>query len=110
MRITPNWATITQSQVCERNSDQPSRRSRSMLLSWTRSCAVTRRLSISGTVPSMPVPHVSSAQPGPNAVTASPASAAPAIWPPFMAIRLIALACCSSPPGTSRGSSAWEAG
>ena len=28
---TPNWATITHSQVCERNSDQPSRSSVSML-------------------------------------------------------------------------------
>ena len=37
--------------------------------------------------------------PGPNTATHSPASTAPAIWPPFMASRLIALASCSISPG-----------
>ncbi len=111
---TLNWATITHSQVCERNSDQPSR-------SWRNSpddavsgasepTARARMDSSIGTVPTMPIPHSASAQPGPAAATSSPAAAAPDICPVFMASRLIALASCSMPRGTTRGSSAWEAG
>ena len=64
----------------------------------------------SGTVVTMPMPQSNSAQPAPAAATSRPATAAPAIWPVFIAIRLIALASCSSARGTRRGSSAWEAG
>ena len=63
-----------------------------------------------GTVPVMPIPHSTRAQPGPAAATSRPPAAAPDIWPVFMASRLIALASCSIPRGTTRGSSAWEAG
>ena len=56
------------------------------------------------------MPQTTSAQPGPNAATQNPATTAPAIWPPFMASLLTALACCSISPGTSRGSSACDAG
>ena len=45
-----------------------------------------------GTVATMPMPHSTSAQPGPAAATSRPAAAAPDIWPVFMASRLIALA------------------
>ena len=67
-------------------------------------------LSSSGIVLSRPAPQTTSAQPGPNAATQNPATTAPAIWPPFMASLLTALACCSISPGTSRGSSACDAG
>src|SRR5580658_6789747 len=126
---TQNWATITHSHVCERNSDHPSRNSRNIpnaARSATPdstapdstapdstapdSTAVARMDRSIGTVPTIPIPHNSSAQPGPAAATSSPATAAPDIWPVFMAIRLIALASCSMPLGTTRGSSAWEAG
>ena len=66
--------------------------------------------SSSGTVLTMPIPHSDRAQPGPAAATSRPATAAPDICPVFMASRLIALASCSRPRGTRRGSSAWDAG
>jgi len=66
--------------------------------------------SSSGTVPSMPIPQVASAQPGPVAATNTPAMAAPAICAAFIASLLMALASCSMLSGTSRGSSACEAG
>ena len=66
--------------------------------------------SISGTVPDMPAAHSVSAQPGPANATSRPATAAPVIWPMFIASRLIELASCSSVSGTSWGSSACEAG
>ena len=66
--------------------------------------------SSSGTVVTMPMPHSKSAQPAPATATSRPATAAPDIWPLFIASRLIALASCSRSRGTRRGSSAWEAG
>ena len=48
--------------------------------------------SSSGTVVTMPMPQSTSAQPAPAAATSRPATAAPDIWPVFIAIRLIALA------------------
>jgi hypothetical protein len=54
----------------------------------------------------MPTPHSPSAQPGPTAATSSPAAAAPDICSVFIASRLMALASCSTPRGTTRGSSA----
>ncbi len=110
IRIAPNWATIAHSQVCDRNSDQPARRSRSMLDRSWRPNPRTRTRSIIGIVPSIPAPQISRAQPGPRAATQKPATTAPPIWPPFMASLLTALACCSTSPGTSRGSSACDAG
>ena len=117
---TQNWATITHSQVCERNSDQPSRSSVSMLRgapsgsAAVASCPVTgrepRMASSIGMVLTMPMPQSTSAQPAPAAATSRPAMAAPAIWPTFITSRLIALASCSRSRGTRRGSSAWEAG
>ena len=109
---TQNWITITHSHVCERNSAQPSRSSRSMpggaaVLAGAR---LGLRASISGMVPVMPRPHTVMAQPGPAAATTSPPTAAPAIWPPFIASLLTELASCSNESGTSRGSSAWDAG
>ncbi len=110
IRITPNCSTVTHSQVCERNSDQPARRSRSMLECSARPKAGRLTRSISGIVANMPAPQASSAQPGPTAATTKPATTAPPIWPPFMASRLTALACCSCAAGTTRGSRACEAG
>ena len=110
IRTTANWSTITHSQVCERNSDQPSRRSRIRPDSCVRTATVTRMASSIGTESSMPAPQTASAQPGPNAAVHRPATLAPAIWPPFMTRRLTALASCSRVAGTSRGSSACEAG
>ncbi|GEM_PF-4653307 len=109
---TVYWSTIAHSQVCERNSDQPSRSSRSMLGACPRCRAGRpgRIASISGTVPSIPAPQASSAQPGPNSATHSPASAAPAIVAAFMPSRLIALACCIWSGRTRAGSSAADAG
>ena len=123
---TANWATITHSQVCDRNSDQPSRSSVSMLGAALSAAPAApargaapgrgrrswppRMDSSSGTVATMPIPHSARAQPGPAAATSRPAAAAPDIWPEFMARRLIALASCSMPRGTMRGSSAWDAG
>ena len=54
-----------------------------------------------GTLPTMPIPHSTSAQPGPAAATGQ-AAAAPDV-PVFMAHRLIALASCSMPPGDHAG-------
>jgi len=108
--MTPNCATITHSQVCERNSDQPSRRSLSMPEWCSRSTATARIRSSSGTVPIMPMPQAASAQPGPNAATQTPAMTAPPICPAFIAIRLSALACCNCSAGTTLGSSACDAG
>jgi hypothetical protein len=110
MRTTPNCSEIVHSQVCERNSDQPSRRSRSRLVSWVLAFPVARMLNSIGTEISEPTPQTASAQPGPNAATHSPATTAPPICAAFVARRLIALACCSRSPGTSLGSSACEAG
>ena len=110
IRMMQYCATIVHSQVRERNSDQPSRNSRHRSRPADRSPSAALRLSSTGTVPSMPTPHMASAHPGPMAATTSPATAAPAIWPAFIASRLSALACVSSSPGTSRGSSACEAG
>src|SRR3984893_14569199 len=76
---TPNCATIAHSQVCERNSDQPSRRSRSMPVPPVPALAVARMLSRIGTEPSMPTPHAASAQPGPNAATHRPAPTPPPV-------------------------------
>ncbi len=104
--MTANCATIAHSQVCERNSDQPSLRSRSMPELTSRSCASTRMLSSNGTVPSMPMPQADSAQPGPNTATLSPARAAPPIIAAFIASRLTALACSSRSAGTILGTSA----
>src|SRR5215469_14457802 len=107
---TQNWATITHSQVCERNSDQPSRNSRNNPedadSGVSAPYARARMDSNIGTVAAMPIPHSTSAQPGPAAATSRPAAAAPDICPVFMANRLIALASCSMPRGTTRGSSA----
>lgn len=61
-------------------------------------------------VPVIRTAHSVSAQPGPAAATSTPAPAAPVIWPMFIASRLSALPWCSSVSGTSRGSSALEAG
>ena len=108
--MTPNCATIAHSQVCERNSDQPSRRSRNMPEWCARSMATARICSSRGTVPTMPRPQTASAQPGPNAATQTPATTAPPICPAFIAIRLSALACCSCAAGTTLGSSACDAG
>ena len=67
--------------------------------------------SSSGTVPSMPIPQVASAQPGPgHGHEHARAARRRAICAAFMASLLIALASWSRPAGTSRGSSAWEAG
>jgi len=117
---TQNWATMTHSHVCERNSDQPSRSSVSMpgaggaaspgRASVPVTSFVPRMASSIGTVATMPAPHRTRAQPAPVAATSRPATAAPDIWPLFMASRLIALASCSRRSGTSRGSSACEAG
>ncbi len=101
---------IVHSQTRERTSDQPSRSSRSRPWAAERSAAPDRRRSSTGTVPTMPAPHRASAQPGPTAATTSPAIAAPAIWPAFIASRLSALASVSSVSGTILGSSACEAG
>src|SRR5712692_7099165 len=108
--MTPNWATIAHSQVCERNSDQPSRRYLSMPEWCARSTATAPIRSSGGMVPIMPIPHAASAQPGPNAATHTPATTAPPICPAFIAIRLSALACCSSSAETTLGSSACDAG
>src|SRR5579859_4717040 len=111
---TQNWQTITQSQVCERNSAQPSRSSRNnpdeAAPAVSAPTARARMDNSIGTVAAMPAPHSTSAQPGPAAATSRPPAAAPDICPVFMAIRLIALASCNIPSGTTRGSSAWEAG
>ncbi len=114
---TVNCSTVAHSQVCDRNSDQPSRSSRIMLGARSASAVVsgrfsgaTRIASSSGTVVSMPMPQTASAQPAPNNATHSPARAAPIIMAAFMVSRLIALASCICPAGTSRGSSAIDAG
>ena len=104
---------MTHSQVWLRNSDQPSRSSRSIEASHARSCARTLIESMSGTVPSRPVPQMASAQPGPLrpiAAMNSPASTAPPIWAPFIASLEMALASCSRAGGTIRGTSACDAG
>ena len=119
INTTQNWATITHSQVCERNSDQPSRNSVSMLRPVSGPAAVVSRpvtgreprmASSIGMVLIMPMPQSTSAQPAPATATSRPAMAAPDIWPTFITSRLIALASCSASRGTRRGSSAWEAG
>src|SRR6202050_3654733 len=86
---TPNWATITQSQVCDRNSDQPSRSSASMLAGGgtavpaaparARGSWPPRMGSSSGPVATRPMPHGAGPQPGPAAATSRPAAAAPDI-------------------------------
>ena len=95
----------------EANADHPSRSSRSTLGDCSpRAAPGARMASNSGTVPSMPIPQVNSAQPGPVTATNRPAIPAPAICAAFIASLLMALASCSTPSGTSRGSSACEAG
>jgi hypothetical protein len=110
--IRQNWTTTTHSQVCERNSVQPSRSSASIAagLPAGGGARVPRTASINGTVPVIPTPHTVIAQPGPAAATSSPPAAAPAIWPEFIASLLIELASCNSASGTSCGSNACEAG
>src|ERR1700760_1529785 len=108
---TQYWATMTHSQVWDQNSDQPSRRSRSMLLVADGARATPAlMLSSMGTVAVTPAPQMVRAQPGPTAATTTPATAAPLIMAMFMASRLSALACCSSSAGTSAGRSACDAG
>src|SRR5579875_3768507 len=103
-------STVAQNQVRERTSDQPSRNSRIMLRCTVRTFPTVRSISSTGTVPIMPSPQMASAQPGPVAATTRPATAAPSIWPPFIASLLSALAWVSSPAGTILGSSACDAG
>ena len=83
------WITVAHSQVCLRNSAQPSRSSPIML---ERSPAGPGRgtrppltASISGTVPDIPSAHSVSAHPGPAAATSRPPAAAPVICPVFIA-------------------------
>src|SRR5579863_5939617 len=113
---TVNWSMVTHSHLCDQNSDQPSRSSRTMLgaaatseesETWT---GPSRIAIISGTAVSVPRPQTASAHPGPNSATHSPASAAPPIMATFIASRLSALASCSWLVGTRRGSSAVDAG
>src|SRR4051794_19998880 len=71
---TPNWATITHSQVWDRNSDQPARSSAIMLRAGAAlpgaGTGPAARMTISiGTVATMPAPHSTRAQPGPAAAT-----------------------------------------
>ena len=75
-----------------------------------RSAPGARMASSSGTVPTMPIPQMARAHPGPAAATNTPATAAPPICAAFIASRLSALASCISRAGTSRGSRACEAG
>ena len=75
-----------------------------------RTSGATRIASSSGTVANMPMPQTASAQPAPKSATHSPASAAPAIMAAFMVSLLIALASRICSAGTSRGSSAIDAG
>ena len=104
------WIVVAHSQRREANADHPSRSSRSTLGDCVRTAPGARMASSSGTVPNMPIPQVASAQPGPVAATNTPAIPAPAICAAFIASLLMALASWSRRSGTSRGSSAWEAG
>src|SRR5579875_370166 len=107
---TQYWPTIAHSQVCDRNSVQPSRMSASTLVPVSRTGAVARMASSSGTVVTTPAPQVARAQPGPTAATTTPATAEPAICAAFIASRLIALPCWRSSPGATAGSRACDAG
>ncbi len=109
-RTTLYWQVVTHSHLREAKADHPSRSSRSVLWRCVRSAPGARMASSIGTVPSMPTPQVASAQPGPVTATNRPAMAAPAICAAFIARRLMALASWSRRSGTSRGSSACEAG
>src|SRR5712691_871793 len=106
-RTTVNWSTVTQSHLCDQNSDQPSRSSRTILRACPDSSASpsaqagpSRIASINGTAAKIPKPQTASAHPGPNSATHSPASAAPPIIATFITSRLSALASCNWREGT----------
>ena len=81
MTTSPAVHTPVQSHVRERNSDQPSRRSRRNDCTSRRTCAGTRNAASAAALMPKVAASAASAQPAPAVATSTPATAGPAIPP-----------------------------
>src|SRR6478672_7856847 len=93
---TPNCSTITQSQVRDQKSRQPSRSSCSTVLPGTRSAAVTRIAAMHAAAATYDTASTAIAIPGLVAATRMPPIAVPVMVVAFSASLRVAFACCSN--------------